>query len=137
MGADLYQHLKDYLKKHLDELKEQADQQMEEDLLTFYTREWKRYTTATMYVHHIFRYLNRHWVKREIDEGHKTVYDVYTVCLYKESITSWLDYILCISAVDVGDMERPFLRRRSRNCATESDGCCSEIDREAKEWRDH
>jgi cullin 1 len=29
-------------------------------------------------VNHVFRYLNRHWVKRELDEGKKAVYDVYT-----------------------------------------------------------
>ncbi|KND03333.1 uncharacterized protein SPPG_02377 [Spizellomyces punctatus DAOM BR117] len=87
MGADLYINLKAYLKQHLDALKTEADQQMDEDLLTFYTREWKRYTTATMYIHHIFRYLNRHWVKREIDEGHKTIYDVYTLTL-----VTWRDH---------------------------------------------
>ncbi|KAI9100405.1 Cullin [Phlyctochytrium arcticum] len=87
MGADLYSNLKTYLKLHLDTLKAQADQQMDEDLLTFYTREWKRYTTATTYLHHIFRYLNRHWVKREIDEGHKTIYDVYTLTL-----VTWRDH---------------------------------------------
>lgn len=54
---------------------------MDENLLRYYTRHWEKYTTASSYVHHVFRYLNRHWVKREIDEGRKTVYDVYTVCL--------------------------------------------------------
>ncbi|KAI8912953.1 Cullin [Powellomyces hirtus] len=87
MGADLYSNLKTYLKEHLDALKVKADQQMDEDLLTFYTREWKRYTTGTTYVHHIFAYLNRHWVKREIDEGHKTIYDVYTLTL-----VTWRDH---------------------------------------------
>lgn len=50
-------------------------------MLTFYIKEWNRYTTAAKYVHHLFKYLNRHWVKREIDEGKKDVYDVYTLHL--------------------------------------------------------
>ncbi|KAJ3172167.1 hypothetical protein HDU88_006982 [Geranomyces variabilis] len=87
MGADLYQNLKKYLKEHLDTLKASADAQMDEDLLLFYTKEWKRYTTATAYVNHVFAYLNRHWVKREIDEGHKNIYDVYTLTL-----VTWRDH---------------------------------------------
>jgi cullin 1 len=51
--------------------------------LTFYTKEWKRYTDAAKYNNHLFRYLNRHWVKREIDEGKKNVYDVYTLHLVR------------------------------------------------------
>ena len=56
---------------------------VDEALLTFYIREWKRYTDAAKYNNHLFRYLNRHWVKREMDEGKKNVYDVYTLHLVK------------------------------------------------------
>lgn len=79
MGADLYNKLKDYLKGHLDKIRQTAESENDEGLLAYYTKEWTRYTTASTLVHHIFRYLNRHWVKREIDEGHKNVYDIYTV----------------------------------------------------------
>jgi hypothetical protein len=48
-------------------------------LLQFYTKEWKRYTTGANYVNRLFAYLNRHWVKREKDEGRKGIYTVYTV----------------------------------------------------------
>ena len=54
---------------------------VDEALLTYYIREWDRYTTAAKYTNHLFRYLNRHWVKREIDEGKKDIYDVYTLHL--------------------------------------------------------
>ena len=53
----------------------------DEALLQFYIKEWSRYTNSAKYVHHIFRYLNRNWVKREIDEGKKSIYDVYTLHL--------------------------------------------------------
>jgi cullin 1 len=59
----------------------QSKAHTDEALLTFYIREWQRYTSAGKYVHHLFKYLNRHWVKREIDEGKKNVYDVYTLHL--------------------------------------------------------
>ena len=54
---------------------------MDEALLYYYIREWDRYTTAAKYTNHLFRYLNRHWVRREIDEGKKDIFDVYTLHL--------------------------------------------------------
>lgn len=52
-------------------------------LLVYHNERWKRFTDAAKYVNHIFRYLNRHWVKREMDEGKKDVYDVYTLYLVR------------------------------------------------------
>ena len=79
MGADLYNNLKEYLRKHLLGLRDESTQHSDEALLSFYTQRWNKFTLASMVVHHLFAYLNRHWVKREIDEGHKTIYEVYTV----------------------------------------------------------
>ena len=81
MGEDLYKNLKKYLHGHLEDLYERSKGHVDEALLTYYIREWDRYTTAAKYVHHLFQYLNRHWVKREVDEGKKDVYDVYTLFL--------------------------------------------------------
>ena len=53
---------------------------MDENLLQYYTKQWEMYTTASTFVNQAFRYINRHWVRREIDEG-RTVYDVYTVII--------------------------------------------------------
>ena len=81
LGEELYHNLKIYLKKHLEGIHDQSKGHKDEALLTFYIKEWDRYTTAAKYINHLFRYLNRHWVKREIDEGKKDVYDVYTLHL--------------------------------------------------------
>ncbi|KAJ5158317.1 uncharacterized protein N7500_007968 [Penicillium coprophilum] len=83
LGEELYKLLGEYLSRHLSGVFKQSQSHTEEGLLGFYIREWYRYTTAAKYVNHIFRYLNRHWVKREIDEGKKNVYDVYTLHLVK------------------------------------------------------
>ncbi|KAF0477803.1 Cullin-domain-containing protein [Gigaspora margarita] len=88
MGSDLYQNLQRYLERYLHTIRENSTHHMDENLLRYYTKHWEKYTTASSYVHHVFRYLNRHWVKREIDEGRKTVYDVYTLTL-----VSWRDYM--------------------------------------------
>ncbi len=60
---------------------EKSKGHIDEALLSYYIREWERYTTAAKYTNHLFRYLNRHWVRREIDEGKKDVFDVYTLHL--------------------------------------------------------
>lgn len=58
---------------------------MDESLLQYYTKQWTRYTAAARVVNNIFMYLNRYWVKREIDEDRKSdVYDVFTVCILKQ-----------------------------------------------------
>ena len=81
LGEDLYKNLKAYLKSHLEMLHQKSKGHVDEALLTYYIREWDRYTTAAKYTNHLFRYLNRHWVRREIDEGKKDVFDVYTLHL--------------------------------------------------------
>ncbi|KAI9846463.1 MAG: hypothetical protein M1838_001267 [Thelocarpon superellum] len=83
LGEDLYNNLIAYLTDHLQAINNQSQTHTDEALLTFYIREWDRYTTAAEYIHHLFRYLNRHWVKREMDEGKKNVYDVYTLHLVR------------------------------------------------------
>ncbi|KAL2874146.1 ubiquitin ligase (cullin) of SCF [Colletotrichum sp. CLE4] len=81
LGEELYNKLIEYLKQHLEGLVQQSKTHTDEALLTFYIKEWNRYTIAAKYIHHLFRYLNRHWVKREMDEGKKNIYDVYTLHL--------------------------------------------------------
>ncbi|RMZ76191.1 hypothetical protein DV737_g4936, partial [Chaetothyriales sp. CBS 132003] len=83
LGEELYTLLGQYLSTHLRTVLANSESHVDEALLTFYIREWKRYTDAAKYNNHLFRYLNRHWVKREMDEGKKNVYDVYTLHLVK------------------------------------------------------
>lgn len=87
LGEDLYQNLITYLNNYLTGLVNESKKHADEALLTFYIREWDRYTTAAKYVNHLFRYLNRHWVKREMEEGKKNIYDVYTLHLVQWRMT--------------------------------------------------
>jgi cullin 1 len=50
----------------------------------FYAKQWDRYSTAAKYINWLFRYLNRHWVMREMDEGKRGIFDVYTVHISDE-----------------------------------------------------
>ncbi|KAK7432685.1 ubiquitin ligase (cullin) of SCF [Neonectria magnoliae] len=101
LGEELYNKLIDYLKQHLEGLVNQSKAHTDEALLSFYIKEWGRYTVAAKYIHHLFRYLNRHWVKREIDEGKKNIYDVYTLhlvqwrrVLFEQVSTKVMDAVL-------------------------------------------
>ncbi|KAF9166185.1 hypothetical protein DFQ27_009054 [Actinomortierella ambigua] len=83
-GRDLYLYLIRYFQKHLEGLRKECEQYMGVSLLEYYTKQWVKYTQASGFLHHLFMYLNRHWVRREIDEGRKQVNDVSTLTL-----TSW------------------------------------------------
>ncbi|CAO3647363.1 unnamed protein product [Mucor fragilis] len=89
IGGEVYQHLSNYLKLHLEKIRKESEQYMDESLLQYYTKQWTRYTAAARVVNNIFMYLNRYWVKREIDEDRKSdVYDVFTLTL-----VSWKKYM--------------------------------------------
>lgn len=86
MGADLYHNLSNYFTSHLKGVRASAETLSDDALLKYYTDEWSRYTTGAQYVNRLFTYLNRHWIKREKDEGRKHIYPVYTLAL-----VSWRD----------------------------------------------
>ncbi|KAI9463803.1 Cullin-domain-containing protein [Russula earlei] len=81
MGSDLYNSLVRYFVQHLRHLRDYSDTLQNELLLKYYAAEWDRYTTGANYINRLFAYLNRHWVKRERDEGRKGVYPIYTLAL--------------------------------------------------------
>lgn len=98
-GADLYRSLHQYLSEHCKALREVSSRPSvpvgeaseltrqecanlsDIELLRFYAKKWETYTRGATYVNKLFAYLNKHWVKREKDEGRKEVYTVYTVSL--------------------------------------------------------
>ena len=83
-----------------------SDSLQDEALLQYYITEWDRYTTGANYLNRLFTYLNRHWVKRERDEGRKDVYPVKVVRslpLHSPTIPSRVhtDHMIFSSHVDV------------------------------------
>lgn len=93
-GSDLYSHLMRYFHKHLDVIRKDSEKFMDVSLLEYYTKQWVKFTNASTYVHHLFTYLNRHWVKREIDEGRKTVHDVGTVSFFMKLASTIVTFVI-------------------------------------------
>jgi cullin 1 len=78
-GFQMYLRLTQYLNTHLDNVREESKKRVDESLLVFFVDEWKRYSTAAIFLNHLFGYINRHWIKRRMDEGKKDIYDVHTL----------------------------------------------------------
>lgn len=78
-GGLFYQQMSDHIDMHVTAIREASQDKSSEVLLEFLVNQWKKYEVAARLINHLSRYLNRHFVKRQLDEGGKGFYDVYTL----------------------------------------------------------
>lgn len=108
LGERLYEKLKKFLEDYLGKITTSGANRHDEFLLDFYSKNWADYILSSNVIHHIFLYLNRHWVRREQEDKNAEVYEVYSLSLviWREILLKQLQITVTKAVVNLIRKER-------------------------------
>jgi len=94
LGGQLYKNLQAFLRRHLGNLTVEGRENYDEMLLAFYQNCWSHYIFSSMVTHHVFLYMNRHWIRRVLeDDSDSDVFEVYSLAMvmWRENLLAELE----------------------------------------------
>ena len=97
LGGKLYRNLKDFLQNRIYDLTVMGLETYDDLLLVFYQTCWSAYSFASVVTHHIFLYMNRHWIRRVL-EDEDDVLEVYSLAMFmwRENLLEVLESRVCL-----------------------------------------
>jgi len=90
LGERLYKNLQDFLRCHLCNLTAEGLDVHDEILLVFYQTNWNSFIFSSVVTHHIFLYMNRHYIRRRMEDS-GDVFEVYPLAM-----VMWRDSLLAV-----------------------------------------
>ncbi|CAK5041803.1 unnamed protein product [Meloidogyne enterolobii] len=108
VGSELYNELNIFITKYAQSLRMTLINLYGDSLLQHYTKIWTNYRFGSTVVNGIFSYLNRHWIRREIDEGKLGIFEVYNMAIniWKQVIFTDLHHNVTSAALALIEQDR-------------------------------
>ena len=107
-GAELYEKIRTFLTRRVDELRGRGQGLLDESALQFYTEQWEEFKFSSKVLNGICAYLNRHWAAKEMAAGSRDVYEVYTLALvtWRDTLFEMMETKVSYSILEMVNRER-------------------------------